>query len=62
MSIKENMAVLEKATVCMGETKGIKKPFVRKKDEKEVLFLIITISKGPSSDFPKGSQSLSLPS
>lgn len=56
------MAVLEKATVCMGETKGIKKPFVRKKDEKEVLFLIITISKGPSSDFPKGSQSLSLPS
>lgn len=33
------MAVLEKKTVCMGETERIKKPFVRKKDEKEVFSL-----------------------
>lgn len=37
--MKENIAVLEKATVHMGKTHRIKKTFVRKKDEKEVFSL-----------------------
>ena len=37
--MKVNIAVLEKATVCMGKTQRVKKPFVRQKDEKEVFSL-----------------------
>ena len=59
MSIKGNIAVSEKATVRMGETKRIKKPFVRKV-EKEVFVLIITIPVVRPQTFPKGLQSLSL--
>ena len=52
--MKVNIAVLEKATVCMGKTQRIKKPFVRQKDEKEVFFLITIMSSGPSPDFSPG--------